>query len=143
MSKGGCWKSRRGQAVVWVAVFLPFFLAIVGLAIDGGVAFTARVSLQGIADGAARAGAMQVDLPTYRATGVVALDTGSARDVARDYVARQNPALAPQIDVAERTVTVRVHETVATSFLRIVGIQTMQVGATATAEAQHGIEAGS
>ena len=49
--------AHRGQAIVWTAVMLPLFLAIVGLAADGGLVFSARRELQNIADSAARAGA--------------------------------------------------------------------------------------
>jgi len=30
---------ERGQALVWVVVFMPVFLAIIGLALDAGIVF--------------------------------------------------------------------------------------------------------
>ena len=57
---------QAGQAIVWAAVMLPLFLAVVGLAIDGGVVFAARRELQNVADAGARPGAMQVDHGAYR-----------------------------------------------------------------------------
>ena len=70
MKPGPSWTARlaRGSAVVWVAVTLPLFVSLVGLAIDGGVVFDARRELQSVADGAARAGAMQLDETAYRTT---------------------------------------------------------------------------
>ena len=65
-SRGGRRGAREGQALLWTAVLLPFFLALVGLAIDGATVFAARRSCQAVADGAARAGAMELDIATYR-----------------------------------------------------------------------------
>src|SRR6185312_17093596 len=75
LSQHGEWRGtmtlmgrERGQAVVWVAAMLPFFLAILGLAIDGGVVWDAERQLQATADGAARAGAEAVDTSAYYAS---------------------------------------------------------------------------
>ena len=72
--------ARRGQALVLAAVLLPFLLAIVGLAIDGAMVFAVRRGCQGVADGAARAGAMELDIGTYRRSDgdVAILDTALA-----------------------------------------------------------------
>lgn len=139
MTAHGTVSAQRGQAIVWIAVFLPFFLSVVGLAIDGGIVFDARRALQDVADGAARAGAMQIDPIAFRTRGTVVLDQVSARQEAAAYVADQDPRLAPAIDVSATEVVVTVRERVPTSFLRIVGLRSVQISATATGEAQHGI----
>ena len=60
---GADWGSAQsGQAIVWVAVMMPFFLSVVGLAIDGGIVFSARRELQNVADSAACRG--DADRPT-------------------------------------------------------------------------------
>ncbi len=131
-----------GQAIVWVAVMLPLFLAIVGLTIDGGIVFSARRELQNVADSAARAGAMQIDQRVYRESAgqQVVLDTGAAQDVALSYVAGQRGALSAGVSVEPRGVIVQVERDVPTSFLRLVGIQSAHVTATAPAQARAGIE---
>ena len=84
-------KVRAGQAIIWTAVMLPFFIAIVGLAIDGGIVYDTQHALQDLADGAARTGATQVDQDAYRASGgqTIVLDQTSARQAAVAYVVGQ------------------------------------------------------
>lgn len=132
---------QRGQAIVWVAVMLPLFLSVVGLAIDAGIVFDARRELQNAADAAARAGAMQVDEQTYRASSgaTVVLDQPAARRVAAEYAAQQGVGVAV-IAVEPQRVVVEVSRDVPTSFLRLVGISTVRVTATAPAEVRYGID---
>ena len=134
--------SHPGQAIVWTAVMLPLFLAVVGLAADGGIVFSARRELQNVADSAARAGAQQIDLRVYRESRgrTVVLDEQSARQAAADYAAGHGPSRDVLIDVEARRVQVQVSSDVPTSFLRLVGIGTVQVSAVTNAEVRHGIE---
>jgi Flp pilus assembly protein TadG len=123
-------------------MMLPLFLSIVGLAIDGGLAFNARRELQNVADSAARAGAMQVDQRVYRETAgaSVVLDEATARQVAGEYVASQGSGLAASITAEPQRVVVQVSREVPTSFLRLAGINTVRIGATAPAEVRYGIQ---
>src|SRR5439155_16533038 len=100
-----------GQALVLAAVMLPLFLAVVGLAIDGGLVFDRRRELQNLADAAARAGAMQVDARVYRESAgrTVVLDQASARRVAAEYLTGQAEGLAAEIRTDDRRVVVAVH----------------------------------
>lgn len=134
-----------GQAIIWTAVMLPLFIAIIGLAIDGGIVYDNQHALQDVADGAARTGATQIDQNAYRASGgqTVVLDQGNAQAVAAAYVSGQGANLTASVATDSIRVVVTVHRLVPTSFLRIVGIDTVQVSATATAEVQHGITQGS
>jgi Flp pilus assembly protein TadG len=131
-----------GQALVWVAVMLPLFLSVIGLSIDAGTLFDARRELQNVADSAARAGAMQIDQSTYRASsgGTVVLDPATARQVAAQYVNSQGAGLAATIDVGPKSVVVQVSRSVPTSFLRLVGIGTVRISATAPATPRFGIQ---
>jgi len=131
----------RGQAIVWAAVMFPLFLSVVGLAIDASVAFDARRELQNVADAAARAGAMQVDQQTYRASSgkTVVLDQAAARQVAAEYIAEQGAGDTAMVAVEPQRVVVEVSRNVPTSFLRLVGISTVRVSAVATAAARYGI----
>ncbi len=133
--------ARSGQALLWVALMLPIFLAIIGLALDGGALFAARRQAQNAADAAARAGAQQIDLDRYRATGEIALDNGWARYVARQYVAGSG-GLEATVDIAGNQVIVTVRRDVPLSFLKLVGLGRVRVGATAVAEPFYGITAG-
>ncbi|MGD9891049.1 MAG: TadE/TadG family type IV pilus assembly protein [Dehalococcoidia bacterium] len=134
--------NQAGQAIVWVAVMLPLFLAVVGLAIDGGVVFSARRELQNVADAGARAGAMQVDQRLYRESSgaTVVLDPAEAREVAAAYVAGEGAGLETSVVVQPQRVVVQVSREVPTTFIRLVGIDSVRVQATAPAEVRYGIE---
>ncbi len=137
------WRAAEsGQAIVWAAVMLPLFLSVVGLAIDAGIVFSARRELQNVADSAARAGAMQVDEQAYRASSgtSVVLDQSAARRMASEYAASQGSGLATSVGVEPQRVVVNVTREVPTGFLRLVGITTVRVSASAPAEVRYGIE---
>lgn len=133
---------ESGQAIVWAAVMLPLFLSVIGLAIDAGLVFQQRRELQNLADAAARAGAMQVDTRAYResAGGNVVLDQENARRAAAEYLASQPFGLTATVAADPRRVVVEVARDVPTSFLRIAGITTVRIGATAPAELRYGVE---
>ena len=138
-------KLERGQAVVWVAVMLPLFLAVFGLAADGALVFSARRELVDIADAAARAGATAVDEEAYRRTGDVRLDDARARHSAEVAVGRADSrrlAGRPQIvglRVGDILVGVSLRARVPLAFMRVVGLETVDVAAGATAVPQPGI----
>lgn len=143
-------RSQHGQAIIWIAVMLPFFLSIIGLAIDGGVVFSARRELQNLADGAARAAVTEIDEPLYLSTATVALDPRAARRQAEEYLAdyadrRGSPFRqleATSIEVSTRAVAVEVRAQVPLAFLRIVGWQSVSVMARAPAVSRYGITEG-
>ena len=130
-----------GQAIVWAAVMMPLFLSVIGLAIDGGVAFKAQRQLQNVADGAARAGAMQIDQPAYRASGGTALqlDPDKAKQVAAAYVSGQSTDVSGQVTADPQQVIVSLKQQVPTTFIQIVGINSMQIEAVAPARIRAGI----
>ncbi len=70
----------RGQVLALTAGMLLGILAVVGLATDAGLIFSARRALQGAADAAATAAAQQVDVAAYRRSDgqVVHLDPSAA-----------------------------------------------------------------
>jgi Flp pilus assembly protein TadG len=126
---------------VWLALLLPVYLGIIGLALDGGIVFAARRQAQNVADAAARAGAQQIDIPHYRATGEIALDRPMARYVARQYVEGLG-GLDATVDTTDTQVFVMVRRDVPLSFLRLVGLSSVAIGATAIAQPYYGIENG-
>lgn len=137
-------RRERAQVLVWTAVMMPLFLAVIGLAIDGGITFDARRGLQNVADGAARAGATRLDLQTLRASGgqTVAIDPQAARDAASAYLAQQPRDIQGSVTTSQREVVVRVTREIPTAFLRIVGINTVRISATAPAQVRHGVDRG-
>jgi uncharacterized membrane protein len=142
-----------GQALIWLALAVPLFVTMAGLAIDGAVLLTSRRELQSVADGAARAGATRLDMPRLRASGGadVRLDPTGATDAARGYLDQAlatgahpwQPLPQTTIQVGERRVHVAVHAQLQTAFLRIVSIDTVPVEASAFADLQYGIHNGS
>lgn len=139
-----CRRGEAGQAIVWAAVMLPLFLSVIGLAIDAGVVFDARRDLQNVADAAARAGAMQVDVRVYRESAgqSVVLDQATARQVASAYLGDQRSGLNAAIATDSQRVVVELSRDVQTSFLRIAGIDRVRIGAVAPAELRFGVERG-
>ena len=132
----------RAQAMVFMTMMLPLFLAVVGLALDGGYLFAERATLQAIADASARAGAVHVDTARmYReGTGIVVLNPGDAIAAAQAYA--QYQGLAPedvQAQADDQVVSVQVSRTVPTVFMRIVNIDSLEIHAAATAHARYGI----
>lgn len=131
--------ARPGQVVLWVALMLPLFLAIVGLAIDGGTLFAERRRAQNAADAAARAGAQQIDQDHYRATGELLLDQGWARYEARTYLAALGEGQAT-VNTTGQQVACTVRRNVRLSFLKLVGLGDVAIEATAVAEPFYGID---
>ena len=143
-------RAERAQALVCVAVAVPVFLAMAGLAIDGALLLAQRRHLQSTVDGAARAGATRVDMEFVRgnAGGDVRLDPVTARAASDAYLAealqRTLPWQTPPealIEVTRARVRVTVSGRLPTAFLRVVGIDDVQVVASADAAAQYGIRA--
>lgn len=135
-------QSRResGAVVPLIAVMLLGLLAMAALVIDGGVLFAARRDLQGLADGAARAGAMAVDEELLRETGAVRLDPAAAKAAAGRYLEAADFEGAVRIDPDMLSVTVDLEETRPTLMMGLLGVGTIRVTAHAVARPRVGIE---
>ena len=131
---------ERGVVVPLVAVLMLGLLAITALVIDGGVLFAERRSLQGLADGAARAGAMQLDLATLRGGDRVILDPGAADHAARQYLLAAGFEGEVTVNADTLGVTVDLVESRATVLMGLVGVRTMRTEAQAVARPRAGIE---
>lgn len=129
-------RRQAGQAVIWVAVFTPFFLAIIGLAVDGGLVLDQEQGLQRLARTAARVGAEQVDRQAYYASqgATLVLNVPAARQAALAYVTAQSPAVSAQVTATGQGVVIRVERQTPLAFLRIIHLDQVQL--TATGEAQ-------
>lgn len=130
---------ERGQVIVLVAVMLVGLVAVVGLVSDGGLVFAQRRDLQNVADGAALAGAMQLDEDVYRATGEVVLDESAAQQAATEYLAAEGGGLMYSVTARPEGVEVAVSRRASTGFLRVVGIDGVDIDASARAEPRHGV----
>lgn len=133
--------ARRGQALIWVTLLLPLLLAVVGLALDGGTVFAARRQAQNAADAAARAGAQEIDIARYRDTDEIVLDDRWARYEARRYLAGLG-ARDATVDIAGNQVFVTVRREVPLSFLRLAGVASVRIEASAVAAPVYGIAEG-
>lgn len=130
-----------GQVMILVAILMVGMVAVVGLVTDGGIVFTQRRDLQNVADAAALAGAAQIDEETYRASAgaSVVLDETAAYDAAARYLDDEGD-LDYSVTVAPDRVDVSVSRQATTGFLRVLGIDGVEIDASATAKPRHGIE---
>jgi uncharacterized membrane protein len=127
-----------GQVIVMVAITMAGLMAVVGLVSDGGLVFAQRRDLQNVADAAALAGAMQIDEGAYRASASVVLDEQAAYRAAVGYLEDEGD-LAYSVVVRPAGVEVAVSRQASTGFLRVIGIDSVEISAKATAEPRHGV----
>jgi uncharacterized membrane protein len=133
-------RDERGVVAPLVAVMLIGLLGIAALVIDGGVLFAARRDLQGLADGAARAGAMNVNVDSLRSGGQVVLEPEGAEGAARDYL--QAAGFDGDIAVTADTtgVSVDLAQDRQTVLMGLLGVRTVRTEAHAVARPRSGIE---
>jgi Flp pilus assembly protein TadG len=126
---------ERGQVTILVLGLALVVFAIAGLAVDGTRAFLARRSLQNGADAAALAGAAELDVETYYATGgrTVVLDEAAARRTAAGWLGRRGLPARVQITTEPGRIGVVVRSHTPTSFLGLVGVRAIPVAAEAHA----------
>jgi Flp pilus assembly protein TadG len=125
--------SDRGQITAFVAVVAVGLLALAGLVVDGGRALAAKSRAISLAAEAARAGAQQLDLTTYRTTGTRQLDPAAARFHADAYLTANDADARSDVTATTATVTVTVTISTDTALLGLVGVTTLTVTGTATA----------
>jgi Flp pilus assembly protein TadG len=133
-------REETGAVVPLTAVMLLGLLAVAALVIDGGVLFAERRDLQGLADGAARAGAMALDEELLRETGDVRLDPVAARTAAGRYLTAGGFQGEVQIDADTLSVTVDLEESRPTLMMGLLGVRAVSVAAHAVARPRVGIE---
>ena len=133
-------RRESGAVVPLTAVMLLGLLAVAALVIDGGLLFAERRDLQGMADGAARAGAMAIDEELLRDDGAVRLDPSAARAAAALYLQAAGFEGDAQIDADMLGVTVDLEETRPTLMMGLLGVQNVGVTAHAVARPRVGIE---
>ncbi len=138
------WTDDRGSVLAFSAIAILGILGMLALSIDLGMLYEARGEAQRTADAAALAGAgALVDFGNDPGVEVRVFEYASiyaAANLVRGQVASMEPADVV-VDLAAWTVTATVHRTaaranpVATVFGRIIGFNTIDVNAIATAQA--------
>ena len=149
-------RDDAGMTTAFMVVLTTALLACAGLVLDGGLALSARVEAVDLAQEAARAGAQELDLTAYRATGRLALRPDAAAAAARQYLAAAaaTAAGAPasgadnagantsgeqitgEVTTTATTVTVTVHSRRRTQLLALIGIGSLTVSGHASATAR-------
>jgi Putative Flp pilus-assembly TadE/G-like len=115
-------RGQAGQALPVICLFMVTLLGFAGIVIDLGDAYLQRQETQNVADAAALAGASAIPTGTY--------DTAAQQMAAKNDIAGDGVAVAFN---NTDTVTVTVTRTAPTFFLRLFGIGSIPVSATAKA----------
>jgi len=136
-------RAERGVAIIWFALFLMFFLAVIALGVDMAKLAATRTQLQNAADAAALAAASAVDPTTGAITHDVAIARAqetSAQDKA--FITGPQPVVVAAGDVAflsGNRVQVTTRRTgdsqLVTQFAMALGLPRLDVTATAIAKA--------
>ncbi|WP_062951380.1 pilus assembly protein TadG-related protein [Brachybacterium sp. sponge] len=127
---------ERGEVSELVLVVFVALVLIIGLVVDGGAKMTAASEASSIAQQAARVGGQPLD--SLPADGETAhLDAGSAAAAAQDYLDQAGVAGSVRI-VNSSTLEVTVTSTEDTTFLGLIGINTVSATRTARVDLIHG-----
>jgi hypothetical protein len=125
---------QDGFVTAFTVIMVVALFVLAGLVFDGGRALAARVTALDDAQEAARAGAQQIDLATFRATGAAILNTAAAVTAAENYLAANGET--GNATVNGDTVTVTATCIQSTEILSMIGIGSFTESATATATAE-------
>lgn len=128
--------NEDGHVLVLAVGLALVCFAVAGLAVDGTRAFLARRALQNVADAASVAGAAEIDTRAYYRSGgsqVRLAPTLGEEAVVRTLGRRELPTDV-QLIIRDERVEIVLRSDVETSFLKLVGIDKIPVGASAAAE---------
>jgi hypothetical protein len=127
------WRRDDGQSTAFTVVFTLAVLTLAGLVLDAGLAVSTKVHAISVAQAAARAGARELDVAALRTSGVVRIDPARARTAAQDWLGRAR--ITGTVTVTGNQVAVTVTTTRQTQLLHLVGISSIPITASATADA--------
>ena len=137
MSRRSVGRGDTGNASIVLVLITPALFGVAGLVVDGGRAINARQLAASQAEQAARAAADAVDVDAVRAGTGLLIDPLAARAAAQRYLSAAGATGA--VDVRAGTVTVTVSAATRTAFFAVIGVDQMNVSATATARPARGI----
>ncbi len=125
---------ERGAASIFVLGMSVVLLVCAGLVVDGGLAINARMRVADDAEQASRVGADSINLDILRAGGGVVIDRDLAAQRSADYLSSRGYTPGQySLDVEGETVSVTVRDKTDTMILGVVGIDTYNVEAAASA----------
>ena len=126
-----------GQAAPMLFVCLLAGIAFLGLAVDGARLFLARRDIHNAVDAATLAGASEIDEESFRLAdgATVQLDPTAAEAAATEALADSGlpPDAIAEIHADPRGIEVTARRELPMIFLRVIGMDTQQVGADARA----------
>lgn len=127
---------ERGQTTVLVLGIFLVVLGVVAFAVDGTRSFLMRRTLQNAADAAALAGTSELDKPIYYRSGGrrVQLDVDSSEEIARTYLSHRDLDVSAEITADEGAIRVELRAALPSTFLKLIGVESIPVAAAATAE---------
>lgn len=127
-------RDERGAASIFVLGMSVVLLVCAGLVVDGGLAINARMRVADDAEQASRVGADSINLDILRAGGGVVIDQGLAAQRSAEYLSSRGYTPGQySLNVEGETVSVTVRDTTDTMILGVVGIDTYDVEAAASA----------
>lgn len=126
-----------GMISAFVLAAMIGLMAVIGLALDPGEAYAAKIRAIGQAEEAARAGAQQINLTVYRTTGTLQLDPAAAQQAAQQYLTAEGATGTAIATTAEVTVTVTT--VYRTQLWQLVGVDSIPVHASGSATPQLGV----
>jgi len=122
----------RGSISLWAALAAFCMIVIVGIAVDFGGQAVAEQRARTVAAQAARAAGQQLQLDAVARAGTAHTDTSRAITAATTFLAQAGQTGTAR--VAGNTITVTVTSSYRCMFLSIIGIGTLPVTGTSTAE---------
>lgn len=129
-------RGEVGSLAAFMAVLATGLFVLVGLVVDGGRAMTAKRQAMDVAEQAARVGADQLSMDALRA-GSIVVDPARASSAVTRYLASAGES--GTVAIAGDNVTVSISGSASTTILRMIGIGSLPVSATASATDLHGV----
>jgi uncharacterized membrane protein len=131
---------EAGQTTMFVIGIALVCFAVAGLAVDGTRAWLYRRTLQNTADSSALAAAAEIDIADYYRGGgrEPGVDITAARSVAVRWVADAGLDVESGYAIDETGVVVGLRGRVPTTFLGLIGVQSLPVAVEARAEPRRG-----
>ncbi|MFF4602732.1 pilus assembly protein TadG-related protein [Streptomyces sp. NPDC001339] len=133
----------RGEVTAFVIGIMAALWLFAGIVVDGGLALAGKARAADVAQEAARTGAQQLDISRLRHPGHsrlhddVRLVSANATRAARTYVASAGDR--GTASVKGNAVTVHVTHRYRTQILQLIGLHTLTLHASATANAERAI----
>ncbi|MEG9553056.1 TadE/TadG family type IV pilus assembly protein [Streptomyces fimicarius] len=124
----------RGSMSLFFAVTTVGLLMVMGLVVDGGGALNAADRATSLAQEAARTAGQQIDPAQATEGTAITIDPDAAVGAAQDYLAAAGVQGDVRVTEGGQSLSVTVHDSYNTYFAQFVGMGTIHVTGTATAQ---------